>query len=100
MIAESGVIIMILPFGDYPATVEPNQRIGKNLDALQDFVEGTDAVREAILKTIQTGRGETVHGSVNGRRRIGMTIFVNHFYAIMRLFTTPSSLIKAFFPTC
>jgi hypothetical protein len=35
MIAESGAIIMILPFGDYPTTVEPNQRIGKNLDALQ-----------------------------------------------------------------
>lgn len=42
---------MILFFGDYPATVELNQLIGKNLDALQDFVEGTDAVREAILKT-------------------------------------------------
>ena len=86
MITESGLIAMILHFGDYPETIEPNLIIGKNMDAIRDFVEGVDSVREAIKNTIRTGRMETVHGSVNGHRRIGMTIYVNHFYAILRLF--------------
>jgi hypothetical protein len=81
---------MVWVSGEYPASIEPDFFIGKDLDAIQDLVEGTHQVKEAISTTIRTGCGVTVHSSINGHRRIGMTIFVDHFYAILRLFAQRS----------
>jgi hypothetical protein len=90
LITEDGYIGMVWVYGDYPVSIEPSFFRGKYLDDLQDFVEGLAYLKEAICNTIRTGCGVTVHGTIKGQRRIGMTLFVNHIYAILRLFAQRS----------
>ena len=86
MITESGIILMILPFGEYPETIDTKLVVGKSVDSLRDYMICTKDVKESIINTIRTGCAVTVHCSEDGHRRLGATIFVNHFCAIFRLF--------------
>ena len=86
MITKGGYIGTVWGSGDYPVSIPAHFFIGKYLDDLQDVVEGIPIIKEAISNTIRTGNSMTVHGAVNGQRRVGMTIFINNIHAILRFF--------------
>jgi len=90
MITEDGYIGMVWVSGNYPVSIPASFFIGKYLDDLHKFVEGIPLVKESIISTIATGRRVTVHGTVNGQVRIGMTIPVNYQYAVLRIFAPRS----------
>jgi hypothetical protein len=86
IITDNEFIDKILVKGNYPATMDPSYFVGKSLDDIQSVVNGISYIKKAVHITIRTGRGVPVQCIINSHRQIGMTIFVHHQCAILRLF--------------
>ena len=90
MITISGMIGMVVVVGSYPLAGNPDDFIGKYVHELKSAIDDTYYIMDAVRNTILNGQGVTVHTAINGHRRIGMTIPVNHRYAILRIFAPRS----------
>jgi hypothetical protein len=75
--------------GEYPVVVSHDQVIGKCIKDIRQHIDGpysSQKLAYAVVKTFLAKAGTPIYGNINGSRRIGMTIYIDERFVLIRSF--------------